>query len=87
MRGALSASFAPATSGVEVITDEVDFIPLTGNVNGDELRDRDTRRMRREFEQEIQLVADRGLQRLSKPQLIEPAWKVTQPWRFGYVLR
>jgi hypothetical protein len=87
LRGELVTRFVPATGSVEIRTDDLDFIPLLGNVSGDELRDRDSRRVRREFEREIRLVADRGLQRFAKPAVIDSAWTVTIKHSFGYVLR
>lgn len=87
LKGVLSTTFHPAENKVEVDTQQLEFVVLPGRVSGDAMRDRDSRSVKQEFERDIRTAADRALRRYAKPSNIDPSWRVTAEFRFGYVFR
>ncbi len=87
LKGVLTARFVPADSRIDVHTEALEFNQLGGFSSGDEMRDRESKFVKLEFERDIRAAADRALRRYPKPSGIDPAWAVTVEFHFDYVLR
>jgi hypothetical protein len=86
LSGVLTVSFHPAEGRFDIVTDELDFVNL-GGYSGDAIRDRESRSVKSEFERDIRAAADRALKRYERPAGIDPSWRSSIIFSFGYVLR
>jgi hypothetical protein len=87
LKGVIVTRYAPAQERIDISADALEFIQVGGVTSGDDGRDRDSNAVKREFERDIRAAADRALKRYTRPQGIDPAWRLTIKFEFGYVLR
>jgi len=85
MKGAVTLTYLPSQGRVDVATDRIEFIQLPGAIDGDALRDRESRKFRSEFALDVQAAADRALRRYARPAGIDEAWKVNVLLNFEFV--
>jgi hypothetical protein len=85
MKGSVTLTFVPAQGRVDVATDRVEFVQLPGLVDGDAVRDRDSRKFRSEFALDVQAAADRALRRYARPAVVDESWKVDVLFTFEFV--
>jgi hypothetical protein len=87
LEGTLRLTFAPAAPTFEIVTERLAFVAPVGWTNGEVMRDRETRDVKKSFETEIRAATERALRRYPKPDAIDPSWRVELQFTYGYVLR
>jgi len=85
VHGTVILNYVPAQGRIDINNEDIEFIQLTGWVDGDSLRDRQSRNFKREFERDLRTASDRALRRYAKPEGIDESWKVQTRTVFKYV--
>ncbi|MDN3922882.1 hypothetical protein [Roseateles violae] len=80
--GELQMSFKPAAGTIEWTPLKLEMRQMTGAMNGDAVRDRDSRWVKDSFRSYLDEVAAGVLKRYPRPEGIDPAWRVEQVYAF-----
>lgn len=84
VKGEVKMLVEPASGGVVVDTQSVEFVQLQGAVNANTLVDRQSRSVKQEFEHDLRQAADRALKRFPRPNGVDPAWKLDYTFTFYF---
>lgn len=85
--GAVQVDFDPAQGRVDVDTRRIDTLQMTGAVDGDVLRDRESRSFARVYERQLKAVAERALAAYPRPEGIDPDWRLSTTFVYEILYR